>query len=138
MKLQEGVTFHGGEDFTAEDVKWTVDYVMNPETESPNATFLSQVDTVEVLDPLTVRFNLKRPWAAMPADLSTIQIYSKTATNDSIATSRMAPVRSCGRSGSRATTSHSTKNPNYWHTGSAVISTRSSSARSRKRRPASR
>jgi len=84
MKLHEGVTFHGGEDFSAEDVKWTIEYVMNPDTKSPNATFLSQVDSVEVLDPLTVRFNLNRPWAAMPADLSTIQIYSKTSTKDSI------------------------------------------------------
>jgi peptide/nickel transport system substrate-binding protein len=84
MMLHEGVTFHGGEDFSAEDVKWTIDYVMNPDTKSPNATFLSQVDSVEVLDPLTIRFNLNRPWAAMPADLSTIQIYSKTSTKDSI------------------------------------------------------
>ena len=84
MKLHEGVTFHGGEDFSAEDVKWTIEYVMNPDTKSPNATFLSQVDSVEVLDPLTVRFNLNRPWAAMPADLSTIQIYSKASTKDSI------------------------------------------------------
>ena len=86
MKLHEGVTFHGGEDFSAEDVKWTIEYVMNPDTKSPNATFLSQVDSVEVLDPHTVRFNLNRPWAAMPADLSTIQIYSKTSTKDSITT----------------------------------------------------
>jgi len=86
MMLHEGVTFHGGEDFSAEDVKWTIDYVMNPETKSPNATFLSQVDSVEVLDPLTIRFNLTRPWAAMPADLSTIQIYSKTSTKESIET----------------------------------------------------
>ena len=63
MMLHEGVTFHGGEDFSAEDVKWTIDYVLNPETKSPNATFLSQVDSVEVLDPLTIRFNLNRPWA---------------------------------------------------------------------------
>jgi len=84
MKLHEGVTFHGGEDFSAEDVKWTIEYVMNPDTKSPNATFLSQVASVEVLDPLTIRFNLNRPWAAMPADLSTIQIYSKTSTKDSI------------------------------------------------------
>jgi len=86
MILHEGVTFHGGEDFSAEDVKWTIDYVMNPDTKSPNATFLSQVDSVEVLNPLTIRFTLNRPWAAMPADLSTIQIYSKTSTKDSIET----------------------------------------------------
>ncbi len=86
MVLHEGVTFHGGEDFSAEDVKWTIDYVMNPDTKSPNATFLSQVESVEVLDPRTIRFTLNRPWAAMPADLSTIQIYSRTSTKESIET----------------------------------------------------
>jgi peptide/nickel transport system substrate-binding protein len=86
MALHQGVTFHEGQDFTAEDVKWTIDYVLNPDTKSPNATFLSQVDSVEVLDPYTVRFNLNRPWAAMPADLSTVQIYTKESTKDSIAT----------------------------------------------------
>jgi peptide/nickel transport system substrate-binding protein len=86
MILHEGVTFHGGQDFTAEDVKWTIDYVLNPDTKSPNATFLSQVESVEVLEPYVVRFNLSRPWAAMPADLSTIQIYTKESTKESIET----------------------------------------------------
>ena len=48
IKLQEGVKFHDGEDFTADDVKWTIEYVKNPDTASPNATFLEQIDTVEV------------------------------------------------------------------------------------------
>ena len=81
--LQPNVKFHNGEDFTAEDVKWTIEYVKNPETASPNAAIIDQIDTVEVLDPLTVRLNLKQSWPALPSNLSTIQIYSKTATKDS-------------------------------------------------------
>ena len=64
FKLQPGVKFHNGEDFTADDVKFTIEYVKNPDTASPNAAILDQIDTVEVLDPLTVRLNLKQPWPA--------------------------------------------------------------------------
>ncbi len=85
MQLQEGVTFHEGQDFTAEDVKWTIEYILNPDTGSPHASVLAQIDTVEVLDPLQVRFNLKAPWPALPQILTSIQIYSQTATPESIA-----------------------------------------------------
>ena len=136
IKLQEGVTFHEGQDFTAEDVKWTIEYVKNPDTASPNAAILDQIDTVEVLDPLTVRFNLKQPWPAMPADLTTIQIYSKTATKDSIATTPNGTGPFIWKEwvpGDHITS------PRTRTTGCRVCrtSTRSSSARSRRRRPAS-
>src|SRR5205807_1552928 len=74
FKLQSGVKFHAGQDFTAADVKWTVEYVKNPATKSPNATILAQVGSVEVVDPLTARFHLTAPWPALPSDLTTIQI----------------------------------------------------------------
>jgi ABC-type transport system substrate-binding protein len=84
MVPHEGVKFHGGQDFSAEDVKWTIDYVLNPETKSLNATFCasSRLKYWSRRRPL----QLNRPWAAMPADLSTIQIYTKESTGDSIDT----------------------------------------------------
>ena len=117
MNLPSGVKFHEGQDFTAEDVKWTVEYVKNPETQSPNASIIEQIDTVEVLEPLKVRLNLKQPWPAILDDLTTIQIYSKTATKDSLATKP---------NGTGPFTwvewipgDHVTirKNPNYWRQG---------------------
>src|SRR5215211_1440826 len=35
MNLQEGVKFHGGQDFTSADVKFTIEYVKAPTTGSP-------------------------------------------------------------------------------------------------------
>ncbi len=114
FKLQPGVKFHGGEDFTAEDVKFTIEYVKNPETASPNAAILDSIDTVEVLDPLTVRMNLKQPWPALVANLTTIQIYSKTATKDSIATTPNGTGPFVWKEWIPGDHITITKNPTYW------------------------
>jgi peptide/nickel transport system substrate-binding protein len=114
FSLQPGVKFHNGEDFTAEDVKWTIEYVQNPATASPNAAIIDQIDTVEVLDSLTVRLNLKQPWPALPSNLSTIQIYSKTATAESIASAPNGTGPFVWKEWIPGDHITITKNPNYW------------------------
>lgn len=73
--LREGVTFHNGRALTAEDVKYSLDRVTDPETQSPGAGFFAAVagfdaqmageaeglSGVEVVDPRTVRITLSRP-----------------------------------------------------------------------------
>lgn len=117
MTLQEGVTFHEGQPFTADDVKFTVEYVKNPETGSPNASILEQIASVEVLEPLKVRLNLSAPWPAIVDDLTTIQIYSKSSTKDSIATKPNGTGPFVW--GEWVPGDHITirKNPNYWMPG---------------------
>jgi peptide/nickel transport system substrate-binding protein len=58
--LREGVTFHNGDPLTAEDVKFSLDRLREPES---GYSYGSQVETiaeVEVVDPLTVRFKLSQ------------------------------------------------------------------------------
>ncbi|CAM3057388.1 ABC transporter substrate-binding protein [Paracoccus nototheniae] len=73
--LRQGVTFHNGREMTAEDVKYSLDRVTNPETQSPGAGFFASIagydavtageadslSGVEVVDPLTIRITLSRP-----------------------------------------------------------------------------
>ena len=73
--LRSGVTFHNGREMTAEDVKYSLDRVTTPATQSPGAGFFASIagfdaisdgsaDTlsgVEVVDPSTVRITLSRP-----------------------------------------------------------------------------
>jgi peptide/nickel transport system substrate-binding protein len=54
--LRSGVAFHNGEPFTAYDVKYTFDSLLDPEIASPNAAPFSFLRDVEVIDDLTVRF----------------------------------------------------------------------------------
>ena len=75
FKLRPGVMFHNGREMTAEDVKYSLDRVTNPVTQSPGAGFFGSIlgfdavtageadslEGVKVVDPLTVEITLSRP-----------------------------------------------------------------------------
>src|SRR6266513_4503052 len=69
IKLRGGVKFHDGEPFNAEAVKFTLDRHLTMETSKRKAE-LSQIDKVEVADPLTVRLLLKAPFSPLIAQLT--------------------------------------------------------------------
>ena len=56
--LREGVRFHHGREFTADDVKYTFDWVLNPENPAANPGLYEDIELVEVVDPYTVTFHL--------------------------------------------------------------------------------
>ena len=66
FKLREGVKFHHGKTFDAEDVVATMKRILDPATGSRARANLSMVEKVEALDPLTVRFTLNIPYAGFP------------------------------------------------------------------------
>ncbi len=59
--LADGVKWHDGEKFTAEDVKFTIELIKNPENESENAPNYEDVENIEVIDDTTVKFELAEP-----------------------------------------------------------------------------
>ena len=65
LELREGVTFHNGADFTAEDAKATLDRVIDPDTGSVVASNLGNVKRVEAPDDTTLEITLSRPDAAL-------------------------------------------------------------------------
>ena len=65
FKLRKNVKFHNGDPFTAEDVKFTFERIVAPDsTHSYRRGFIDAMDKIEVVDPHTVRFILKQPWPA--------------------------------------------------------------------------
>jgi len=71
FQLQRGVKFHDGTDFTAEVVKWNIDRILDPQTKSPQRSQLEPaVAAVTVVDPSTVAFELKKPFAPLLAALA--------------------------------------------------------------------
>ncbi len=64
FNLREDVTWHDGEQLTAEDVVFTFETHLDPDTGSPRTAQLSaRIDTIEALDDYTVQFTLNMPAA---------------------------------------------------------------------------
>lgn len=59
--LRQNVTWHDGVPFTAEDVKFTIEAIMDPANASENAPNFEDVTCIEVIDNHTVRFTLAAP-----------------------------------------------------------------------------
>ena len=59
--LEQNVRWHDGEPFTAEDVKFTIEAIMDPENGSENAPNFEDVLSIEIPDDYTVIFRLAAP-----------------------------------------------------------------------------
>ena len=69
--LREGVTFSNGRELTAEDVRWSFDRLIDPDTGSGNAFRLGGSSTViEVVDDYTVAITTESLIATLPASLA--------------------------------------------------------------------
>jgi peptide/nickel transport system substrate-binding protein len=60
-KLLPDVVWSDGEPFTANDVKFTFDWISVPENAAVTANLYANVDSVEVIDDLTAKVNFKTP-----------------------------------------------------------------------------
>ena len=58
FKLHDGVTFHDGSAFDAEDVKFTFDRILAADTTNAHPEFYKPITAITVIDPLTVEFTL--------------------------------------------------------------------------------
>ena len=59
--LEEDVKWHDGEPFTANDVKFTIETIMDPENGSENAPNYEDVEEITVIDGHTISFQLTAP-----------------------------------------------------------------------------
>ncbi len=69
--LRRGVKWHDGRDFTADDVKFTYDIVINPRMAAQNAGAFRTIKEIRVVDPNTVQFVLTAPVASLAALVAT-------------------------------------------------------------------
>ncbi|HIE25832.1 TPA: ABC transporter substrate-binding protein, partial [Candidatus Poribacteria bacterium] len=81
FRLRNGVKFHNGEDFTAEDVFFTIERIIKPNMidgeSSPRKGLLGPVSAVEIEDDFTVLIKTKEPWPILPVMLPFQEIVPK-------------------------------------------------------------
>ncbi len=82
FKLREGVKFHDGSDFDAEDVKFSIERI--PAVSGPTTTtiYVRRVADVEIIDPYTVHIKTNGPAATLPYDFVRLFIVSADAAKD--------------------------------------------------------
>jgi peptide/nickel transport system substrate-binding protein len=75
--LRKGVTFSNGDKFTAEDVKWSIEDMLNPDRAPGLAGFLKGIKKVEIIDDYTVDLHTDAPF---PTLLSRLACYTPMAS----------------------------------------------------------
>ncbi|MGE4057002.1 MAG: ABC transporter substrate-binding protein, partial [Vicinamibacterales bacterium] len=123
FKMRDGVKFHDGTPFSAEDVVATFQRIVSPPTGmvSVYRETLAAVDKIELVDKMTMRFILKHPWRPFLAALTTINmvIYSKKALDENNGDLRKVIAPGTGafiyKEYKQAERWVFEKNPNYWN-----------------------
>ncbi len=75
--LRDDVTWHDGQPFTAADVKYTLDFILDESVGSQYRPYHVLIESIEVLDDHTVRMVTYEPHPLMLARLSMTQIFAQ-------------------------------------------------------------
>lgn len=76
FELRNGVRFHNGQEMTAEDVKFSMDYTLNPKNGAYGRSRLEYVDRVEATGKHTLKIYLKNRTPLFIPALASIQTFS--------------------------------------------------------------
>lgn len=76
FQLRRAVKFHNGQEMTAEDVKFSIDYTMNPKNGAYGQQHLRLIDRVEIADRYTLKITMKKASPSFLAPLTDIQSFA--------------------------------------------------------------
>ncbi|MDD4495525.1 MAG: ABC transporter substrate-binding protein, partial [Eubacteriales bacterium] len=91
FEIYDGIKFHNGRKVTAEDVKFSLEYVVDADAASALAVYFECLDNVEVTGELTGKIHLNKVYAPFLNKLTRVPIIP----SESVGTLKTAPV-GCG------------------------------------------
>lgn len=114
--LREGVAFHHGTPFTAEDIVYTFTRLINSDYGSAARSSLTFIDRVVALDDHTAQFVLNSPNADLPVVLGGLQmrIVARDRTNEENSTSPSGTGPFVWSEYVPGESAVLTRNPDYW------------------------
>src|SRR5919109_305501 len=68
FKLRKGVKFHDGSDFTAEDVKFSIERIPTVSGPNPTTVYVRRVAETKIIDPYTIHVITDGPAPNLPND----------------------------------------------------------------------
>jgi peptide/nickel transport system substrate-binding protein len=75
FRIRKGVRFHNGQELTADDVKYSIDYTMDAKNGAYGYETLSIISRADTLDKHTLRVTLKKPSPAFISALADMQSF---------------------------------------------------------------
>lgn len=70
FKLQEGVKFHNGSEFTAEDVKASLERVVDPTVAAPTQFLFEMIEDIEIVNDYEINIKTRYPFAPLADNLA--------------------------------------------------------------------
>lgn len=115
FRLRRDVRFHDGTTFGAEDVRFSLDRALAPDSTNAQKALLSPISRIEVIDSLTVRLTLSRPAGTLPFVLGwgdAVIVAEESAANNANVPIGTGPFRFSGWQ--RGVSVRLEQNPDYW------------------------
>jgi peptide/nickel transport system substrate-binding protein len=112
LKIRQGVTYHSGRPFTAEDVKWNIERVQNPSAPFAQYRAIASHFNVQITDPQTVVIKTAKPLSVLFDYFDIFMMADKDTVAD--------PVKMVGTGAwklgefKQGSVWKMDKNPNFW------------------------